>query len=109
MSGRAAALEGPRGRLTPRAAVLAALVLILLLTAIVPLRGYLTQRSRLVELEQQVERLATERDRLERRVGRLRDPAYLERLARECLGMVRPGEIAFVTVPEGGEPQPIRC
>ena len=26
----------------------------------------------------------------------------LERIARECLGMVKPGEIAFVVVPKGG-------
>ena len=29
-------------------------------------------------------------------ISRLHDPAELERLARECLGMVGPGEVAFV-------------
>jgi cell division protein FtsB len=36
---------------------------------------------------------------LERRIELLNDPEHLERLARRCLGMVRPGEILFV-VPE---------
>jgi cell division protein FtsB len=106
---RAQAVSGPRPRLTPRAAVLAAIVLIVLMAAVVPLRQYLDQRSRIADLEDRVAEMTAQRDRLERRIGRLRDPAYLERMARECLGMVRPGEIAFVTVPEGGKPRPVRC
>jgi cell division protein FtsB len=41
---------------------------------------------------------------LNARIFQLKDPAYLERLARECLGMVAPGETAFVMVPEQGPP-----
>ena len=29
-------------------------------------------------------------------ISRLHDPTELEKLARECLGMVGPGEVAFV-------------
>jgi cell division protein FtsB len=36
----------------------------------------------------------------------LRDPGFLERLARQCLGMVKPGEVAFVVVPVQGAPAP---
>ena len=34
---------------------------------------------------------------------------FLERIARECLGMVKPGETAFVVVPAHGKPDPPDC
>ncbi|MGH2725286.1 MAG: FtsB family cell division protein [Actinomycetota bacterium] len=105
----AASGVGRRSRLTGRAAVLAAVVLVLAVALIVPLRQYMEQRSRVAELEAKVELLQRERDRIEGRIERLRDPAYLEILARKCLGMVRPGEVSFVTVPEGGQPRAPRC
>jgi cell division protein FtsB len=40
--------------------------------------------------------------RLEDRIDLLNDPRYLERVARQCLGLVRPGETAFVMVPTHG-------
>ena len=98
-----------RARLTPRAAVLAALVLVLALAMVVPVRQYFEQRAQIAELERTVRELEQQRAGMRRQLERLHDPAYLERLARECLGMVRPGEVAFVTVPEGGEPAPARC
>lgn len=52
------------------------------------------------ELEHQRRVLLAENRRLREEVRRLYDPAYVERLAREQLGMVRPGEIAVVLVPE---------
>jgi cell division protein FtsB len=82
--------------------VLGAVILMLGATAIVPLRQYLAQRSQIGGLERKIEVLIQERSRLERRIERLQDPAELERIARECLGMVKPGEIAFVAVPESG-------
>jgi cell division protein FtsB len=102
MSSRAGAVPRVRPRLTRRAALLGAILLMLVATAIVPLRQYLSQRSRIGALERKIEILVQERGRLERRVERLQDPAELERIARECLGMVKPGEIAFVAVPESG-------
>lgn len=98
-----------RPRLTARAAVLAAIVLALAATLVVPLRQYLSQRSDIAELERRVELLREERDRLDRHAERLRDPTYLERYARQCLGMVKPGEIAFVAVPEDGALPLQRC
>ncbi len=65
-----------------------------------PVRNYLAQRAEIDRLEQQISELQVERARLERRIERIRDPEYLEQLARQCLGMVRPGEIAF-TNPAG--------
>ena len=39
---------------------------------------------------------------LTRQAQQLKDPTHLELIARECLGMVKPGEIPFVVVPRGG-------
>jgi cell division protein FtsB len=83
--------------------------LILLTLAVAPLRTLLDQRSRLGQLERQAGDLADRNARLVARIDRFSDPAFLERLARECLGMVRPGETAFVLVPRRGAPPATRC
>lgn len=94
----------PRPRLTRRAAGLAAIVLLLALALVFPIRQFAAQRAEIRELEQQVEELVREREALAATVERLRDPEHLERIARQCLGMVRPGEIAFIAVPKDGGP-----
>lgn len=98
-----------RPRITRRAAGLAAIVLLLALALIFPLRQYMAQQGEMEELQRQIHRLEQEREVLEGKVDRLRDPEYLERIARECLGMVKPGEIAFIAVPEDGGPPPDGC
>jgi cell division protein FtsB len=102
MSSRADAVPRIRPRLTRRAALLGAVILILGATGIVPLRQYLDQQSQIGGLERKIETLIGERARLERRIEQLQDPDELERIARECLGMVKPGEIAFVAIPKSG-------
>jgi cell division protein FtsB len=109
VTARVEAARRSKLRLTPRAAVLAAIVVVLATALVVPLRQYLGQQARVDTLERRVDVLQEERRSLEREIKLLRDPEYLEGLARKCLGMVRPGEIAFVTVPEGGKPRPARC
>ena len=74
--------------------------------SIAPARLYLEQRAELGSMERQAAQLQTENDHLSSRADQLRDPAYLERLARQCLGMVRPGETVFVAVPKEGAPAP---
>lgn len=96
-------------RLTARAAVLAVVALILLTLAVAPLRALIDQRSNLARLERQAEELDYRNAQLEARIDRFNDPTYLEQLARECLGMVRPGETAFVMVPSRGAPPTPRC
>jgi cell division protein FtsB len=101
MTGASARAVAPsRLRLSPRATILALILAGLLLYAVGPLRTYLAQRDRLAQLEQQTQVLEQENVRLEREIERLNDPQYLERLARERLGMAKPGEIGFVVVPE---------
>ena len=86
-------------RLTPKAAILSVVLMVLLLYMMVPLRSYLEQRARLTDLQQQATSLQQQQARLLNQIAELQDPDYLQRIARECLGMVRPGEIAFVVVP----------
>ena len=90
-------------RLTPGAAALLVVVLLLVVASLGVVRQFWSQRAEINRLEEQVEALATDRARLEQRIEALKDPKNLERLARLCLGMVQPGEIAFV-VP--GKPPP---
>ncbi len=95
--------------MTARAAILAVVVLGLLVAAVFPLRTYLAERSRVSELTRQAQTLETRNRHLEQRIHRLHDPQYLQRVARECLGMVKPGEVPFVVVPEGGGPKRAAC
>ncbi len=65
------------------------------------------------ELRREAARLARERDALVRQNAQLREeirllhrPEYIERLAREQLGLVRPGEIAVIVVEPTPAPAP---
>src|SRR5688572_18466811 len=98
-----------RVRFTPRAVLLALVVAALLFYLAVPLRTFMDQRHRLDELEQQSQVLREQNEALRRQIALWNDPAYLEKVARECLGMVKEGEIAFIVVPEGGESLPPDC
>ena len=109
MSVRSQALPRTRARLTARAGILAALVVIIGALSIVPAKQLLGQRATIAELEQRSESLQRANDALEERISRLHDPDELERLARVCLGMVKPGETAFVTVPRHGISSPVPC
>jgi cell division protein FtsB len=90
-------LERETPRLTGRAAFLLVAITLLTVMAMVPARQYLDQRARIGDLERRTAELEELNADLRAEISGLRDPAELERLARECLGMVAPGEIAFVT------------
>ena len=102
---RALSREGPK--LTGRAAFLLVAVTFLAILALVPARQFLDQQGRIDELERRADRLEEQNATLRSEITRLRDPAELERLARECLGMVAPGETALV-VP-GANPDRVDC
>lgn len=95
-----------RARLTARATVLLAAIAGFVFLSIAPARLYVEQRAELAELSRRAAELSAANDRMAARADRLRDPAFLEGLARRCLGMVRPGEVAFVVVPDEGAPAP---
>lgn len=117
MSARAAATspaatrgkERRKVRLTPRAAILVFAVFVVAMFSIAPTRAYLDQRARLEEMEARVQQLADQNQALQDRIADLNDPATLERMARECLGMILPGETGFVTIPKGSAPTPPDC
>ena len=95
-----------RVRLTARATILCTLVIGVLVLSVAPAQMYLEQIAEVALLERQVAALARSNDTLSARAEQLRDRAFLERLARQCLGMVKRGEIAFVVVPKEGAPAP---
>jgi cell division protein FtsL len=89
-------LERDRPRLTGRAAALIVAVAVLAVLAIVPIGRYLDQRSAIADIERRAAELEAENADLRVEISRLHAPAELEKLARACLGMVGPGEVAFV-------------
>jgi len=98
-----------RVRFTARAILLAVVVMLLGFAFIDPVRAYLGERTRITQLQRQAHTLEVQNAQLEARVKNLQDPAYLERLARECLGMIKPGDIAFVSVPKGSDTGSPHC
>lgn len=66
-------------------------------------RGFLEvrrQKQRLAELQAEVSALAAENEQLEADVARLKvDPAAVEKIAREELNFVRPGEVVLILPP----------
>jgi cell division protein FtsB len=92
-----------------RAVALLLIALAVMLLAIAPLRGYLDERGQLADLEKQAAVLERQNQTLQERIDRLSDATFLERIARECMGMVKPGETAFVVVPAHGKPDPPDC
>jgi len=96
-------------RPTPRASILLFAVFLAVVFSVAPTRAYLHQRAQLSDLQRQTDMLQQQNTELERRISDLNDPATLERLARECLGMVEPGEVAFVPIPKGHAPTPPDC
>jgi cell division protein FtsB len=99
-------LRRRRALLTARATVLLGIVIGVLALSVAPARMYLEQTAELARFEQQAAALERRNEALAARAEQLRDHAFLERLARQCLGMVKPGEIAFVVVPKEGAPAP---
>ena len=78
-----------------------ALVVLLVLAGFRGFRDLTLARERAASLESQIEGTEHEITRLELKVERLRDdPVLLERLAREELGMVKPGDVVVVVEPD---------
>jgi cell division protein FtsB len=96
-------------RFNARAVALLLIAVAVMLLAIAPIRGYLDERGELKDLQSQATVLERQNRVLQDRIDRLSDATFLERIARECLGMVKPGETAFVIVPVHGKPDPPDC
>ena len=92
-----------RPRLTGRAGALLVAVALLAMLALVPLRSYLEQRGHIADLERDRLALQEQNALLRTDISNLHDPVELERLARECLGMVGPGETALIVPGAAGD------
>ena len=82
-----------------RGAVVATLMGVLMLSALYPLRQYMTQDSHVNSLVRQQRALDHKIADLKRQQELLLSDDEIERVAREELGMVRPGEVAFAVIP----------
>jgi cell division protein FtsB len=87
-------------------AVLVVAVTAVLLTNVFPYRQILAQQRQVSAASDRLEALQVENARLERQAEALRTDEEIERLARENLGYVRPGEIAYVVLEPPAEPTP---
>ena len=85
-----------------RGAVIGTLIVVLMLSALYPIRQYFSQKTQLKNLTAEEAQLAQRVEQLAELKSRLLTDDEIERIAREELGMVRPGEVAFAVVP-GGE------
>ncbi|MBC2876127.1 MULTISPECIES: FtsB family cell division protein [Streptomyces] len=94
-----------RSRLTGRAALLALVVCSLIVALAYPMRQWVTQRSDIDDQRNRSEQAKEQVKRLREEKARLEDPAYVERLAREHLHYVRPGETGYTVVDGSGNPR----
>ncbi|MDQ4025586.1 MAG: septum formation initiator family protein [Actinomycetota bacterium] len=67
--------------------------------AIEPTLELTEQNERIARMRAELREIETTNERLERRIARLDDPDFLEQKAREQIGLVRPGETAYLVVP----------
>ena len=86
------------GGLTTRAALLGLVAIVIVLTLAYPFREFLSQRAEITALEVQEKQAAARVADLTAERDSLLTPTTVERLARERLHMVRPGETAYVVI-----------
>ncbi|HVF54217.1 MAG TPA: septum formation initiator family protein [Actinomycetota bacterium] len=78
---------------------------LLLAIGIQPTRQLLAQRERIAGMNAELGRTQKINKDLDRRIERLRDADYIEQRAREQIGLVYPGETAFVVMPPSEDSQ----
>lgn len=96
-----------RSRMLLGVAVVVVLVASVLLTNVFPYRKILAQQQEVGNAQDQLDLLRAENDRLEAEAIALATDEEVERLARENLGYVRPGEIAYVVLEPPADEQPV--
>lgn len=93
-------------KVTPRAIILVVLILLLIGLNVRPIREIYRQARETRQLERQLGRLRSENEDLRTEVERLNTDAYIEQQARARLGLIKPGEKAYVIVPPRQEKPP---
>lgn len=91
-------------RVTQRAVVLAAVIVVLLFSYATTLRVYFEQQYQIAEKRQQIIAHQESIGSLIDEIKRWQDPEYVKIQARERLGWVVPGETGFRVVGPNGQP-----
>jgi hypothetical protein len=86
--------------------VLGLVVCGLVVSAALPLREFLSQRSRIAEAQERNAQQQARVDALEEQLRKWRDPAYVTAQARERLHFVLPGEYSYVVLRPSARPAP---
>lgn len=88
--------QARRSRLTGRAAFLVLVVCSLIVALAYPMRQYVSQRGDIAEQERLTREAGQRVEELRDEKARLHDDAYVQRLAREHLHYVLPGETGYI-------------
>lgn len=89
--------------------IVVAVLLVSAGAAVYPLRDRVPQQARLNSLDRRISLEQTRRESLQKDIKLLRgDPGHVENVARVSLGMVKPGEAAYVVLekPAPAPPRP---
>ena len=97
-SGRGSKMRLPSLGMAPQIVALLLILGLLGAMAIEPTRQLIEQRERIDGMSQDLGQIQRSNERLDARIGRLKDPDFLEQRARD-IGLVRPGETAYVVMP----------
>ncbi|MDH3605683.1 MAG: septum formation initiator family protein [Acidimicrobiia bacterium] len=87
-------------RRIPMLATTLVFFLAVMLVGLVPFRQILTQREAVSDAEDRLVALEHANAQLADELAALETPVEVERRAREDFGLVRPGEVAYIVVPE---------
>jgi cell division protein FtsL len=101
---------GAQSGLTSRGILLFLVLFVLAATAVYPLRQYIAQQGRIERLQAKQAALHDANQRLEQERTRLKDPAYVEQLAKQDFHLARPGEETWLltgTPPADRAAQPV--
>ena len=91
----------------PRLAVLGLVLAGLALSAVIPLRTYLEQRSQIGALHQQIASDTSTVAQLQLTAARWQDPAFVRAQARLRLHLIAPGDTGYIVTDSGpGSPSP---
>jgi len=92
-----------RPRATGRAAVLALVLLVLVISYASSLRAWVEQRAEIADTQATIAATQQRVDQLEQTKQRWHDEAYIRRMARERFGWVLPGEVGYRVIDENGD------
>jgi cell division protein FtsB len=84
--------------LTGRAAILAVVLVVLVVSFALPLRSWFAQRGELDSVREDITANQQAISELEHELDRWDDPTYVETQARERLRWVKPGDVGFIVI-----------